>query len=743
MIDQSTDSLGIPKPHPSNRLDEDVVRLRAALDLIDDLVASRASLGPDGKLLVSQLPSVAIVDYLGTVNSQASMLQLVGQKGDWCIRTDESRVWVVTGSNPASIGSWTAWAYPGGGVASVNGRSGAVTLTKSDFGLENVDNTSDLSKPISTAVAAALAGKQAAITGAASSIVETLLTAGRAVVSDGFGRVSASTVTGSELGYLTGVTGNLQTQLNLRVSKTADTGSALLPSGTTSQRDIAPLAGYLRYNTTTSNFEGYYGAGGWKTIGATISLANISDWPAAVSAAEVGYLDGVTGAIQTQLDGKAASGHTHAGVYQPLDADLTAIAALSGSTGYLRKTADNTWTIDAGGGGGGGGTVTSVGLTAPAALFAAVTGSPVTTAGTLGLALASQTANYLFAGPASGAAAAPTFRALVAGDIPDLSSVYQIVTAGLTSFNTLSAGSTKGVLWKNVSAHAWSLVTTLTNSHITAINSVPIGASGTSTGAFSTLSASSTVSGAGFTALFASPLPLGSTTPNTGAFSNLSYTGTLTGGTGIVNLGSGQFYKDASGRVGIGVSAPAPWSVTALAVAAKGSALFSSGAGQAGLAQGMYYNGGWKFSSGSKASRLELSNGDILTFTTSYAGSDGVATGDTAGPYVAAGGTTWTTGSSDARLKRDFAPVPGLDVVRQIEPVAYRFRWETDTAPRRLGFTAQNLRPLIPEMVVEKRELAEDGTPLLTITPDYILPVLVQAIQDLAAEVESLKTQWH
>lgn len=33
---------------------------------------------------------------------------------------------------------------------------------------------------------------------------------------------------------------------------------------------------------------------------------------------------------------------------------------------------------------------------------------------------------------------------------------------------------------------------------------------------------------------------------------NLAYTGTLTGGTGIVNLGSGQVYKDASGNVGIG-----------------------------------------------------------------------------------------------------------------------------------------------------------------------------------------------
>ena len=39
-------------------------------------------------------------------------------------------------------------------------------------------------------------------------------------------------------------------------------------------------------------------------------------------------------------------------------------------------------------------------------------------------------------------------------------------------------------------------------------------------------------------------------------FTDLSYTGTLTGGTGIVNLGSGQFYKDASGNVGLGTTSP-------------------------------------------------------------------------------------------------------------------------------------------------------------------------------------------
>jgi hypothetical protein len=48
--------------------------------------------------------------------------------------------------------------------------------------------------------------------------------------------------------------------------------------------------------------------------------------------------------------------------------------------------------------------------------------------------------------------------------------------------------------------------------------------------------------------------PIGATTPSTVASTNLSYTGTLTGSTGVINIGSGQVYKDASGFVGIGTS---------------------------------------------------------------------------------------------------------------------------------------------------------------------------------------------
>jgi hypothetical protein len=67
-------------------------------------------------------------------------------------------------------------------------------------------------------------------------------------------------------------------------------------------------------------------------------------------------------------------------------------------------------------GGTGTGTVTSVALTVPAIL--SVSGSPITGSGTLAVTLATETANEVFAGPASGSAADPTFRALAAADLP-------------------------------------------------------------------------------------------------------------------------------------------------------------------------------------------------------------------------------------------------------------------------------------------------------------------------------------
>jgi len=51
-----------------------------------------------------------------------------------------------------------------------------------------------------------------------------------------------------------------------KVSRTSTTGSGIIPVGTTAQRDGAPAAGYLRYNTSIASFEGYSGSA-WGSVG--------------------------------------------------------------------------------------------------------------------------------------------------------------------------------------------------------------------------------------------------------------------------------------------------------------------------------------------------------------------------------------------------------------------------------------------------------------------------------------------
>ena len=59
--------------------------------------------------------------------------------------------------------------------------------------------------------------KQDKITGAATTITDDNLTASHALVSDANGKVAVSTVTSTELGYLDGITSNVQTQLNKKL----------------------------------------------------------------------------------------------------------------------------------------------------------------------------------------------------------------------------------------------------------------------------------------------------------------------------------------------------------------------------------------------------------------------------------------------------------------------------------------------------------------------------------------------
>ena len=115
--------------------------------------------------------------------------------------------------------------------------------------------------------------------------------------------------------------------------------------------------------------------------------------------------------------------------------------------------------------------------------------------------------------------------------------------------------------------------------------------------------------------------------------------------------------------------------------------------------------------------------------------------GDVGGVQLAYGSTSWSPFSSDVRTKKNFETTQGLNEVLNIEPIKYHLLNDDDNSVKRLGFKAQNLQMLIPEMVHETGRKLEDGSNILTITPDYLLPVLVKAIQEQNTLITNLRTE--
>lgn len=79
---------------------------------------------------------------------------------------------------------------------------------------------------------------------------------------------TAITVTAAELNILDGVVvtaADLNNVVN-KVPRTSTTGAALVPTGTTGERDGSPAAGYFRFNSTLGKFEGYSGTA-WGSVG--------------------------------------------------------------------------------------------------------------------------------------------------------------------------------------------------------------------------------------------------------------------------------------------------------------------------------------------------------------------------------------------------------------------------------------------------------------------------------------------
>lgn len=111
-----------------------------------------------GTIGTAQLPPLA-VNKVDVVATQAAMLALVSERGDMAIRTDTGRTYVLATDSPTTLADWKE-VTAAGQVVSVAGRTGAVVLAKADVGLGSVDNTADTAKPVSTAQQTALNAKE-------------------------------------------------------------------------------------------------------------------------------------------------------------------------------------------------------------------------------------------------------------------------------------------------------------------------------------------------------------------------------------------------------------------------------------------------------------------------------------------------------------------------------------------------------------------------------------------------------
>ena len=155
---------------------------------------------------------------------------------------------------------------------------------------------------------------------------------------------SIGTVTSTEIGYVDGVTSAIQTQLDAKapLASPTFTGTVTLPSGTVTSAMILDgtiLVGDLADGAVTSA----------KILDGTIVNGDINasaaiDWTklgisSTVSSTEIGYVDGVTSAIQTQLDAKAAlSGATFTGAVSGTSLTLSGDLTVNGTTTNINST---------------------------------------------------------------------------------------------------------------------------------------------------------------------------------------------------------------------------------------------------------------------------------------------------------------------------------------------------------------------------------------------------------------------
>jgi hypothetical protein len=388
----------------------------------------------------------------------------------------------------------------------------------------------------------------------------------------------------------------------------------------------------------------------------------------------------------------------------------------------------------------GAGTVTSVALAdASSTALYVISGSPVTTSGTLTETLATESPNFVLAGPASGVTAVqPTFRPLVNADIPTpLSGIAISGAAG--SFTTLAASSTvSGTGFSTYLASPPAIGGTAPAA--VSANNLELAASQSAVGngfyngaAGNQVNVSIGGSNIGdFTSTGLNSMAVGASTASTGAFTTLTTTGSV-GMTGaVVNINASSNFNtnintgSSTGSVVIGNTGTTATIYGTVSINASNNhtTAINTGTSSGTITIGNSSNTGLTTVANMAAATV---GNDYVCATTA-----GVLSIDTT-----------TCGASDEAFKEKIKPLTChnnlcIDEVMKLQPVSFHFKASYDPTDKseHIGFLAQDMEKVEPRLVAYDAKGKPSGV-------DYAKTsaLLAKGEQDLQAEVVALKAQ--
>lgn len=268
------------------------------------------------------------------------------------------------------------------------------------------------------------------------------------------------------------------------------------------------------------------------------------------------------------------------------------------------------------------------------------------------------------------------------------------------------------------------------------INSSAIGATTASTGAFTTLSASSTVSGTGFSTYLASPPAIGGTAAAAGAFTTLSASGTITSTGGALTAGANV--------------APVNFTISdATQTGANNAGNMTVRGGNNSQASGTNNGGSVSITGGNASGAGSTGNGGSITLT------GGTSIGGTAGSIILANLPTATGSyvcSSSGTISVEVTACPASDIAQK-NPIGklniqlasmkldtlfaslYSYKdTQTYGDGERVGLYAQDVEKMDNRCVTYKK----DGT-VSTYDDRCVIAYLVADRQNMKSEIENLK----